>query len=89
MSLKAIKTWEKEKGVIVTTVKDENAKVSEDDFNALLDDPKHKWLGVQYEQRLQFLKDNGYKPTRQNIADATLEVKSDNSNSAETQDDLG
>ena len=74
--MKTLLEWEKELGFIDTTAD------SEDDLKRQIDkkqaikiwmaDTSHK---VIYEQRVQFLKDNGYDVTRKNMIDHTLPAK--------------
>lgn len=75
-SKKLITTWEKEKGLILLNVKDPSQKISEEDFNDILAQGMQSHIGVNHEDRIKFLKDNGHEVTRENMINGFLTIKS-------------
>lgn len=71
-SKKTIKDWEQEKGVIVRGAQP-LTKLTEQEFNDIPDGEK---TGVNHKDRIQFLKDNGYEVTRENMINTELGAKS-------------
>jgi hypothetical protein len=68
---KTIGDWEKQKGFLVPDAS-VLKKVTEDEFDLL---PGK--VGVNFEQRTEFLTSNGYPVTRENLIDANLSARSD------------
>lgn len=80
MSTKAIKTWEKERGIIIVADDiDLDKRVTEDEINELittkLNEGGGQIVGVNHEDRTQFLKENGYEVTRENLINGNLSRK--------------
>lgn len=73
MADKKIEQYEREYNLVLSDVKDPSQKVSESEFKEMVS--TLKFVGVDFEQREQFLKDNGYDVTRENLIDPTLSVK--------------
>lgn len=71
--VKTIEQWEREKGWLVTRPDvNPQQKLSEEDFDAI---PHNEKTGVNYEDRIKFLKANGYEVNRQNLGDSSLSHK--------------
>jgi hypothetical protein len=77
MSKKQFKTWEIEKGLFAVdeSAYDSTQMLSEEEFMQLWVDGEGQFVGVSYEDRIQFLNDNDYEVTRENIVNADLSVK--------------
>lgn len=79
MATKKIKDFETERGVIITSLSDKEVErlVTEDEFNEIMETAENAAQSCRYnpEDRLKFLRDNGYKITRANIADSSLSHK--------------
>lgn len=71
-SKKTIKDWELEKGFIVRGAQP-MTKLTEQEFD---DIPAGEKVGVNHKDRVQFLKDNGYEVTRENMINVDLGAKS-------------
>lgn len=76
MTKKSIAEFEKEKGLIFKNIKDDSKKITEDEFNKMIEDI-NSWVGVDYALRLAFLKDNGYEVNRENLINSSLSVRQD------------
>lgn len=76
MSSKKIETWEKERNILFLS-KDinPNKKVTEEEFEALIEENSSNFITVVYDVRLPFLKANGYELSRENLANGELSVK--------------
>lgn len=72
MANKTIEQLEREYNIMTTQEKDLSKKVSEDEFKEIIS--SGKFVGVDFKQREKFLKDNGYKLTRENMINADLSV---------------
>lgn len=72
--LKTIGELEREKGVVILGDINPNEKISKEDFKNLLLSPLN-YVGVNYEDRIKFLKDNGYEVNRANLTDWNLSTK--------------
>lgn len=71
---KTIRDWEKQKGFIVKTATDLDQQMTEQEFDAISLSEKH---GVDHESRTQFLNDNGYEVTRENMINTSLSAATD------------
>lgn len=71
-----ITTLEKKAGVIATSKSDlpKDIKKPEDLSKYAIDNPKNLTL-VNYDDRVKFLKDNGYEVTRDNLINRELSVR--------------
>lgn len=69
-SVKTIEEWEKELGFIVIDDTDISKKITGKEAGELFMSPSAK--GVDHEQRIAFLKENGYEVNRENLADHEL-----------------
>ncbi len=74
MTKKLITTLEKEHGILLLGKIDETKKLTDEEFGELIKD-HHNFVGVNYEDRIKFLNDNGYEVTRENMIDGTLGTK--------------
>lgn len=72
-SKKTIEAWEKEKGVIISGEVELKSKLTEDEFNELA---LERGIGVNFEDRTKFLKDNGYTVSRENMVNSELSIRS-------------
>ncbi len=70
MSTKSIEAWERERGLVIQGDVDPSQEVTAEEFEKLRVKQGH--LGVNHEDREQFLKDNGYELSRENLVDASL-----------------
>jgi hypothetical protein len=76
MSKKSLETLEKQFGLMLTGDDvDTKAQYTDEEFTALLNDPKTTFVGVHHEDRIAFLKDNGHEVTRENMVDVHLPAK--------------
>lgn len=77
MSKKQFKTWEIEKGLFAVDESkfDPTQMLTDEEFMQFWVDEPADFVGVSYEDRVQFLKDNDYEVTRHNIVNADLSVK--------------
>lgn len=76
MPKKLITTWEKEKGIIFTSPDiDIKSKVDENEINGLINNNMTFVLGINWADRVNFLKSNGYEVTRDNLIDVNLPSK--------------
>ena len=75
MAKKALKTLEKERGILFTSDVDPDERYSDEEFTDLLNADTSAWIGVDHEGRTQFLKDNGYEVNRHNMLDGSLSIK--------------
>lgn len=74
---RSISEWEKTKGKFLRDPVDDSEKtMTEKKFDELAGSPAN-WVGVDYEQRVKFLKDNGYELTRENLTNPELSVRED------------
>ena len=71
----AVRDLELERGVILGTDDTEilDTAVTEDDFQVLME--TLGYAGVNHEDRMHWLEQNGYEPTRENIRDFALPSK--------------
>lgn len=73
MSKKALKTYEKERGLIfVGDAVDLDARYSEEEFLEFWS--VNEYVGVDHESRTEWLKNNGYEVNRKNMIDHSLET---------------
>lgn len=75
MTKKLITTLEKEHGIMLIGSIDVKRKYSDDEFTVLLADSKTEYVGVNHEDRVEFLKNNGYEVTRENMTNPELSVR--------------
>lgn len=68
---KTIADWEKERSMVITDKVDVTKKVTEAEFEKLIVG-KQNWVGIDHTFREQWLKDNGYEVTRENLIDLEL-----------------
>jgi len=74
MTNKTIKELEIAYGVVVKDIKvDPNTNITVEEFEELI--LTGKTVGVNHEDRVNFLQDNGYKVTRENLIDPELSAK--------------
>ena len=69
MAKKQIKTWEREKGLLLLGDVDTSEYVEEEDFAQLA---LAGSVGVNFDDREKFLKDNGYEVNRDTLIDSSL-----------------
>ena len=77
---KKFSEWEKEVGLFAVDVKQFNPKdeYTKEEFMTLYAENTAAFVGVSYDDRVQFLEDNGYKVTRENLlADLSVKPKED------------
>ncbi len=69
---KKVIDWEREKGVMIIDLGDlkQDSQITEEDFMKHF--TKYNTHGVSFDDRIQFLKDNGYELTRANMMDSSL-----------------
>jgi hypothetical protein len=74
--MKPIKQWEAERGLIMPSISEDDAKTSVDEvtFDQLLIQREH--VGVMHEDRIKFLTAHGYEVTRSSMVDGNLSAKS-------------
>lgn len=79
MSKKMLKTWEVERGVIAIdrSKYPEDDYYSEEEFTDLLRDHSLDFVGCNHEDRIAFLKANGYEVNHANMIDSTLSHRSE------------
>lgn len=73
---KPVTQWEKEQLMVVNIPDGDkllDKEVTADEFKSLVD--KHNFVGVNHEDRIQFLEDNGYEVNRKNMVDPELSAK--------------
>ena len=73
--MKTIEQWEKEKGLIVIDDIDPKQELSEAEFNKRYSFLGSNTVGVNHEDRIQFLEANGYEVTRENMINSELSAK--------------
>ena len=74
---KTFSDWEKEKGAFANDTKKYpgNKKMTESEFMDAFLGNQTEFTGVNYEDRVKFLEDNGYKVTRDNLLNPELSSK--------------
>lgn len=70
---KTIESWERAIGVMLNIDIDQDRSITREEFNDLMN--AHGFTGVDHEQRLKFLQDNGYEPSRSNMRNHELSVR--------------
>lgn len=74
MSKKTIEELEIEKGYVILGDVDLKEKLTDEEFISLAE--TNGFHGVNFEDRIKFLKDNGYEVTRENLIDSSLSCRS-------------
>lgn len=72
---KLLNEHERAQGVVILTEGIKNKALTDEQFQAMLDDPETPRAYVGYDDRKQWLKDNGYRFTRANMANSDLPSK--------------
>jgi len=70
-----ITDFEKERGLVFNENLKVTSKTPKSDLEKLILDSQN-WIGVDYEQRTNFLVKNGYELTRENYTDPSLRTRS-------------
>lgn len=73
---KIVAEWEKELGQFLNGDVAGNKQVTQDEFIELTQE--QGFIGVNYELRVEWLKENGYDVTRENLTNSDLSVRRDN-----------
>lgn len=73
MAEKTIEQHERDHKIVLTGITNPKDKMSLDDFREVV--KSGKFIGVDHEQREQFLKENGYEVNRENLIDTSLSTK--------------
>ena len=71
---KTLKQWETQAGVITPGDPALNQKLTKEEFRVLYNDPNT--VGVDHDFRTQWLKENGYEVTRENMINVGLRIRS-------------
>ena len=80
MSKLTFEQWEEKIGIISDHFdpKTKDNKLTEDEFRELAMPTNDSFRGVMHEDRIKFLKDNGYELTRENMCNPDLSAKPKN-----------
>ena len=91
MTKKLLTTHEKENNVMFVGKVDEKAKYTDSEFKEIVNQRIEAGtiVGVNHDERVAFLEQNGYEVTRENMLNGALTVKSDKINSDTKQKDVG
>lgn len=71
--MKPIAEWERDLGLVINGKVDGEQKVTAEDMDAMI--YERGSTGVDYDARVQFLTDNGYEATRENLVDWQLPAR--------------
>lgn len=71
---KKLTEWEREKGVLIKTATGNalTELLTEEEFTKYITENFHNICGVNWTDRIEFLKQHGYEVTRANITDSSL-----------------